>query len=225
MGSAFNPYSVCINNHKENETLFSMFDRLIELVRVDVFEVLIILFFGLSTGVLFTGYSWKGQVSQRDDTIRDLEASNEEKDVDVGKLHLAREILKKQYAEIGDLNRKIEENQQDRIKLSQKINEKVTGLERDFKTQLENKEQDIQNLNDQVNEKNESIGVLKKNLADMEEINQESVNLTEQLATNLTEVKGQLGVREQEIRTLNDEVNEKDESLDQLKKGLADLEK
>ena len=194
-----------------------MIDRLIELVRVDVFEVLIILFFGLITGVLFSGISWKGKVTKRDGTIRDFEASIEEKDVDIKKLYLAQEILKKQYAEIVNLNRKIEENKRDRVILSQQINEKVTDLERDFKTQLENKEQDIQNLNDQVNEKNESIDLLKNKVTNLEEMNQESVNLTEQLATNFTEVKGQLEVREQNIRTLNDLVNEMNESLDLLR--------
>ena len=131
MGSAFNPYSVCINNKKANENFCFMIDRLIELVRIDVFEVLIILLFGLITGVLFSGISWKGKVTKRDGTIRDFEASIEEKDVDIKKLYLAQEILKKQYAEIVNLNRKNEENKRDRVILSQQINEKVTDLERD----------------------------------------------------------------------------------------------
>jgi chromosome segregation ATPase len=191
---------------------------------VDVFEVLIILFFGLTTGVVFTGTSWKTQVKNRDAQISDLEASIEEKDVEVRRLHLAQEILKEQYGEINSLNSHIEDNKRDHLILSQQINEKVTELETDFKTRLEKKENNIQRMKDQIKEKDESIEVLKTNLANMEEINQESVHLTEQLAGNLTDVKGQLGVREQEIRSLSEKVTEKDESIDQLKENVTNLE-
>ena len=190
-----------------------MIDRLIELVLGNVFEVLIILFFGLIMGVLFSYIYWKGQVRKRDSTIRGLEATIEEKDVDIEKLHLAQEIIKKQYTEIESLNRQIEENKRDRIRLSQQINEKVTDLERDFKTQLENIEQNIRTLNNSVNEKNESIDLLKNKVTNLEEMNQESVNLSEQLTTNLAEVELSLEEKKIEVSSMNARMSKMQDDL------------
>ena len=166
-----------------------MIDQLIELLLSNVLEVLIILFLVILIGQLLVYIYWKGQVKKRDSKIKGLDASIEEKDVDIKKLHLAQEILKKQYAEIMDLNRQLKENKRDRIRLSQQINEKVVDLERDFKTQLENREQNIQTLNNQINEKNTSINLLQNKVTTLEKMNQELENLSEQINTKLLELE------------------------------------
>jgi len=73
-----------------------MIERLLELVLANVFEVLILLFITILGGILLSYIYWTSQVRKRDSTIRAMEASIEEKDVDIEKLHLAQEILKKQ---------------------------------------------------------------------------------------------------------------------------------
>ena len=180
-----------------------MIERLLELVLANVFKVLILLFITILGGILFSNSYWTSQVRKRDSTIRDMEASIEEKDVNIEKLHLAQEILKKQYAEIESLNRQLEEKKRDRIRLSQQINDKFVDFERNFKTQIENREQNIRTLNNQVNEKNESIDLLKNKVANLEEMNQESVNLTEQLKTNLTGLEKSVEEKMIEVSSIN----------------------
>jgi chromosome segregation ATPase len=208
-----------------------MIDRLIEYVLGNVFEVLIFLFLGLILGILFSYIYWKGQVNTRDSTIKDLDASLEGKNVIVKKLYLAQKRLKNKYAEIGSLNRQLEENVRNRVTLSEQINEKVIGLEGDFKTKLEKREQNIQSLNNQVNEKNQSIDFLENKVATLEEMNRNLVNLTDELKTGLAETeqsegdfKTKLEKREQNIQSLNILVNEKDESINLLENKVVTME-
>ena len=163
-----------------------MIDQLIELLFNNVLEVLVILFSVIIIGQLFAYIYWKDQINKRDSKIKGLNAS-------------ARAQLK--------------ENKRDRIMLSQQINEKVVDLERDFKTQLDNREENIQTLNNQINEKDASINLLQNKVTTLEEMNQESENLSEQINTKLLELEKSVEEKMIEVSSINARMSKMQDDL------------
>ena len=163
-------------------------DQLIEIMIENRFEVVTILIIGSIFGILISIIFWKRQINKRDRTIWNLEASIEEKEVDVNRLKLAQEILKNQFETIEGLHRQFAENKRNHNQLNHQYNEKIT-IHSKVKAQLQDREKYIKNLNNQVNEKDKAIELLQNTVAKLEETNQEAANRIEQLNTNLTEVK------------------------------------
>jgi len=98
---------------------------------------------------------------------------------------------------------------QESVNLSEQLKTNLMEI----KTQLENGEQNIRTLNDQVNEKSESIDLLRYKVKNLEEMNQESVNLSEQLTTNLAEVELSLEEKKIEVSSMNARMSKMQDDL------------
>jgi predicted flap endonuclease-1-like 5' DNA nuclease len=93
--------------------------------------------------------------------------------------------------------------------LSEQLNTKLG----DFKTQLENKEENIQTLKNQINEKNTSITLLQNKVTTLDEMNQESENLSEQLNTKLLELEKSVEEKMLKVSSLNDRMSKMQDDL------------
>ncbi len=203
-----------------------MIEGFLELVLGHVFEVAILLVAGLLLGILMSLLYWRGQVSEREDQIMDLETSVETKDSDMKNMRVrAQDLLNQRKKEIESLDTKLKdydkvfENQKNAIDVlnTQLKDYDILLNEREkradlLETQLGQRDENIQDLNQQITEKDESINLLKKEAADLEK----------SLKTQLKEYENRLNELEKGIDVLNTQLKDYEILLNEREKR-ADL--
>ena len=156
-----------------------MIEDILNLVLGNQIETAIIIAVGLLLGALISSFYWKGQVYKREAQIRDLDTTVEGKDTDLNEMRArAQELLNEKEKEIEGLNTQLK-------------NTKTTLGEREkeienLKTQLEDT---IRDMTLQIDEKDESIELLKKEIAELEEKNRNSVIRAEGAEVRVSELE------------------------------------
>lgn len=92
----------------------------------NVFEVVILLVTGLFAGILISWFYWRGQISEREDRIEDLEASMEGKDGDLKK---SERRLKENKSVIENLSTQLRQLEETLHNRSVQIREKDSSID------------------------------------------------------------------------------------------------
>lgn len=137
----------------------------------DMFEVAILLVAGLLVGVLISWLYWRGQVSEREDYIEDLESSVEGKDADLNDFE---KRLQEKEAELVSLNTQLSQGEETIRGLTVQVEEgddsinllkvKVADLEkqnRDSMTRAEGAEVKVGELEKSLEENEREVAALK----------------------------------------------------------------
>jgi chromosome segregation ATPase len=197
-------------NRVKYRKILGMFENILEFLLVNQVETTILIIVGLLLGALISWLYWKPQVSKREHHIGDLETTVEEKDEDLKEMRgRAQELVNEKDKEIESLN-----------------------------VELGQKEENIQHMTQQIDEKNKSIDTLKKEVADLEQKNRDSVTRAEDAEATVEEQEKTLEEKAQEITDLEqknqesvsraegaeEKVEELGNSLEEKEQEIIDLE-
>jgi len=177
--------------------------NIVDLVLGYQIETAILVIVGLLLGVLISMFYWKGQVYKRDAQIKELETTVEEKDAALGEMRTrSQELLSEKTQKIEDLTTQLKDTKKtlkDREKEIEKLNAQVTQ-----------RDETISEQNLQIGLKDESIELMKKEAAELEQMNRDTVSRAEE-----AEAKGE--ELEKTIETLENSLEAKTGEAESLK--------
>lgn len=173
--------------------------NIIDLVLGYQIETTILVVVGLLLGALISMFYWKGQVNKREARITELETIVEEKDTALKEMRTrAQELINEKGQEIESLTTQLKDN-----KNALKDREKEIA---DLNTQVSQRDENVRELNLQISLKDESIDLMKKEAADLEQMNRDTVSHAEEAETRVEELEKSVEELEKSLEAKETEV-------------------